>query len=350
MFGVMNTCLAGESMSTSGTSQSQPQKDQGGLILNVMYSDDKEKSASQNRKHERFLKKRKYLERKGLLKSDPYQQKRAKAKAALTSRSTESSAEVSQQPKVVFRSDAAHSKQAKAKVKSSVGASVSGKSGTQLPETKPKCVTNQVARTLLARLNIPALPPAVINTSKFVAIDCEMVGGGPRGQISMLARCSLVSYEGDVVFDEFIRPDQPVTCYRTRWSGIRPRDLNNAMPFQEAKKLVAKLLHGKVVVGHAIHHDFQSLAYVHPPSHTRDTQKIPLLNLKCNIEVQRSMSLKAMSKAILNQDIQTGKQGHSSLEDAQATMKLYRVVATDWEKVLASGYNFWAAFKVATTQ
>jgi len=47
---------------------------------------------------------------------------------------------------------------------------------------------------------------------------------------------------------------------------------------------------------------------------------------------------------------QTGKQGHSSLEDARATMKLYRVVATDWEKVLASGYNFWAVFKEAITQ
>jgi len=67
---------------------------------------------------------------------------------------------------------------------------------------------------------------------------------------------------------------------------------------------VAKLLHGKVVVGHAVHHDFQSLAYVHPPSHTRDTQKIPLLNLKCDMEVQRTMSLKAMSKTILNDDIQ----------------------------------------------
>jgi len=123
-------------------------------------------------------------------------------------------------------------------VKSGVGASVSGESGTQSSTTKPKCNTNQMARTLLARLNIPALPPAVINPSKFVAIDCEMVGGGPRGQVSMLARCSVVSYEGDVVFDEFVRPDKPVTCYRTRWSGIRPRDLDNAMPFQEAKKQV----------------------------------------------------------------------------------------------------------------
>lgn len=53
---------------------------------------------------------------------------------------------------------------------------------------------------------------------------------------------------------------------------------------------------------------------------------------------------------MLTCSFQVGKQGHSSLEDAQATMKLYRVVATDWEKVLASGYNFWAAFKEATPQ
>ena len=69
---------------------------------------------------------------------------------------------------------------------------------------------------------------------------------------------------------------------------------------------VAKLLHGKVVVGHAVHHDFQSLAYVHPPSHTRDTQKIPLLNLKGGFEVQRTVSLKVLSKAILNDEIQVG--------------------------------------------
>ncbi|CAL8287723.1 unnamed protein product [Merluccius merluccius] len=176
-----------------------------------------------------------------------------------------------------------------------------------------------------------------------------MVGGGPQGQISMLARCSVVSYDGDVVFDEYIKPDEPVTCYRTRWSGIRPCHLANALPFQIAKRQVAKLLHGKVVVGHAVHHDFQSLAYVHPPSHTRDTQKIPLLNLKGGFEVQRTVSLKNMSKTILNHEIQVGRNGHSSLEDARATMKLYRAVATDWEKVLASGYDFWAALKGETS-
>lgn len=89
--------------------------------------------------------------------------------------------------------------------------------------------------------------PAVIaipsgNPSKILAIDCEMVGTGPKGSISQLARCSLVSYSGDVVYDKYIKPAAPVTDYRSRWSGIRPRDLVNATPYAEARKEVRKLL------------------------------------------------------------------------------------------------------------
>lgn len=80
------------------------------------------------------------------------------------------------------------------------------------------------------------------NPSKILAIDCEMVGTGPKGSISQLARCSLVSYGGDVVYDKFIKPAAPVTDYRSRWSGIRPRDLVSATPYAEARKEVRKLL------------------------------------------------------------------------------------------------------------
>lgn len=74
--------------------------------------------------------------------------------------------------------------------------------------------------------------------TKYLAIDCEMVGAGPKGAISQLARCSIVSYEGDVVYDKFIKPSMPITDYRTRWSGIRRSDLNNATPYVEARKEV----------------------------------------------------------------------------------------------------------------
>lgn len=172
--------------------------------------------------------------------------------------------------------------------------------------------------------------------TKYLAMDCEMVGTGPKGRISQLARCSVVSYEGDVVYDKFIKPPMPVTDYRTRWSGIRPRDLVNATPFSEAKKEIVKLLMGKVVIGHAVHNDFKALSYSHPAALTRDTSRIPLLNIKAGFAVKECASLKRLTKAIFNRDIQTGKKGHSSVEDARATMDLYKVVEEEWERELAS--------------
>lgn len=80
------------------------------------------------------------------------------------------------------------------------------------------------------------------NPNKYLAIDCEMVGTGPKGSISQLARCSIVSYEGDVIYDKYINPSMPVTDYRTRWSGIRPRDLVKATPYSEARKEVRQLI------------------------------------------------------------------------------------------------------------
>ncbi|CAI5662035.1 interferon-stimulated 20 kDa exonuclease-like 2 [Oreochromis niloticus] len=173
------------------------------------------------------------------------------------------------------------------------------------------------------------------NPSKYVAIDCEMVGTGPK-RLSELARCSIVSYEGDVIYDQFIQPSAQVTDYRTRWSGIRRRDLVNAMPFAQARMEILSLIKGKVVVGHAIHNDFKVIGYCHPPELTRDTSRIPLLNQMAGIEGNKCTSLKTLTKAIFNRDIQTGNKGHSSVEDARAAMELYKVVEHEWERQLAA--------------
>lgn len=74
--------------------------------------------------------------------------------------------------------------------------------------------------------------------SKCVAIDCEMVGTGPRGRVSELARCSVVSYHGDVLYDKYIRPEMPIVDYRTRWSGITRQHMRTAIPFQVAQREV----------------------------------------------------------------------------------------------------------------
>ncbi|XP_036988454.2 interferon-stimulated 20 kDa exonuclease-like 2 [Artibeus jamaicensis] len=170
---------------------------------------------------------------------------------------------------------------------------------------------------------------------KMVAIDCEMVGTGPKGHVSSLARCSIINYNGDVLYDEYILPPCHIVDYRTRWSGIRKHHMVNATPFKIARGQILKILTGKIVVGHAIHNDFKALQYFHPKSLTRDTSHIPPLNRKADCPENATMSLKHLTKKLLNRDIQAGKSGHSSVEDAQATMELYKLVEVEWEQHLA---------------
>ncbi|KAM6167205.1 interferon-stimulated 20 kDa exonuclease-like 2 [Erethizon dorsatum] len=169
---------------------------------------------------------------------------------------------------------------------------------------------------------------------KMVAVDCEMVGTGPKGHVSSLARCSIVNYDGDVLYDEYVLPPCPIVDYRTRWSGIRKQHMVKATPFKTARSQILKILAGKIVVGHAIHNDFKALQYFHPKPLTRDTSQIPLLNRKAGCPENATMSLKTLTKKLLSRDIQAGKGGHSSVEDAQATMELYKLVEVEWEQHL----------------
>lgn len=54
-----------------------------------------------------------------------------------------------------------------------------------------------------------------------------MVGVGPEGIESTLARVSIVNFHGAVILDRFVRPREKVTDYRTWVSGVREEDLRN---------------------------------------------------------------------------------------------------------------------------
>ncbi|XP_060676743.1 interferon-stimulated 20 kDa exonuclease-like 2 isoform X2 [Hemiscyllium ocellatum] len=174
---------------------------------------------------------------------------------------------------------------------------------------------------------------------KCLALDCEMVGTGPGGKRSELARCSLVGYDGELIYDKYVLPTNPITDYRTRWSGIRRHHMRNATPFKLAQREILKLMNGKIVIGHAVHNDFKALNYFHPVSLTRDTSKIPLLNRKAGFPEKVAISLKKLTKQLLHQDIQVGTQGHSSVEDARATMDLYKLVEAQLELELGTQPN-----------
>ncbi|KAJ7311101.1 hypothetical protein JRQ81_006700 [Phrynocephalus forsythii] len=170
---------------------------------------------------------------------------------------------------------------------------------------------------------------------KCVALDCEMVGTGPAGRTSELARCTVVNYDGDVIYDKYIQPELPVVDYRTRWSGITRRHLQAACPFRVAQGEILQILRDKIVVGHAVHNDFRALKYFHPPAWTRDTSQCPLLNERMGLRAKASVSLKNLARLLLQKKIQAGKHGHSSVEDAQTSMELYRLVEVPWEQTLA---------------
>uniref|UniRef100_A0A8D2B9P9 Exonuclease domain-containing protein n=1 Tax=Sciurus vulgaris TaxID=55149 RepID=A0A8D2B9P9_SCIVU len=109
---------------------------------------------------------------------------------------------------------------------------------------------------------------------KMVALDCEMVGRGPKGHVSSMARCSIVNYDGDVLYDEYIFPPCHIVYYQTKWSGICKKRMENATPFKIAWSQILKIILGKIVVGHAIHNDFKALQYFQPKSFTGDISQI----------------------------------------------------------------------------
>ncbi|XP_036443937.1 RNA exonuclease 4 [Colossoma macropomum] len=165
-----------------------------------------------------------------------------------------------------------------------------------------------------------------------VAMDCEMVGVGPDGEDSMLARVSIVNYFGKCIYDKYVKPTEKVTDYRTAVSGIRPADIESGEDISTVQKEVAEILKGRILVGHAIHNDLKILLLDHPKKMIRDTQKYKEFK---KITKSSRPALRVLSKKVLNVNVQQGE--HSSVQDAQATMRLYTMVKKRWEAELKAG-------------
>ncbi|KAI9465673.1 ribonuclease H-like domain-containing protein [Lactarius psammicola] len=165
---------------------------------------------------------------------------------------------------------------------------------------------------------------------QYIALDCEMVGVGPMGAESTLARVSVVNYFGAVLLDEFVRQKERVTDWRTQWSGVRAKDMINAKTFEEVQGIVAELIKDRIVVGHAIQNDLKALMLSHPRAQTRDTQH---LAHKHGQSRTGRPALRNLVRDMLGATIQAGE--HSSVTDARATMAIYRLHRKQWE----SGYD-----------
>ncbi|KAG9953165.1 hypothetical protein KCU85_g1350, partial [Aureobasidium melanogenum] len=172
---------------------------------------------------------------------------------------------------------------------------------------------------------------------KFLAIDCEMVGTGPLDD-NVLARVSIVNFHGEQIYDSFVQPvpGVEVTDYRTFVSGIRPHHLKPdvARPFSEVQKEVAALLEGKILIGHAVKNDLDVLLLSHPKRDIRDTSRHSTFR---KMSMGRAPALRKLAKEYLGMEIQAGE--HSSVEDARATMMLFKLEKEAFEKEVKQKYG-----------
>ena len=224
--------------------------------------------------------------------------------------------------------------------------------GTATPEhattdvdgfTAPDTLTANPPAQAASSSSLPAdclntgLDPAV-RISKYVAIDCEMVGVGPSpSRESALARVSLVNYHGTRIYDALAAPREAVTDHRSAVSGITPAMLRaggGARPLDEVQKDVAQVLKGRILVGHAVQNDLQALFLSHPSRDIRDTSRYgPYRRLVGG----RTPGLRRLARDLLGLEIQGG--AHSSVEDARATMALFRREKGGFEKEAVRKYG-----------
>lgn len=221
--------------------------------------------------------------------------------------------------------------------------------------------------------------PTPQEQSRYVSLDCEMVGVGAKGIKSALARVCVVDWDGNVILDKFVRNSEPVTDFRTYVSGIREEDLRskNAIDLYECSPLVCSILKDKILIGHALKNDLQALEITHPCFNTRDTAKYtpymtystssPLMLKNKNIisygnstesdcssttscssnsslcsslcavypQYQlRPRRLKELAEEVLGISIQKGGKEHSPIEDARAALALYKLARSKWERVI----------------
>lgn len=154
------------------------------------------------------------------------------------------------------------------------------------------------------------------------AVDCEMVGVGPRKE-SALAEVSIVAFNGRELYHEYVIPNKPVTDYRTFVSGITSNILKEkGKPENDIKKTLRTFLNNKALIGHGLINDITVMGLSVPESLQWDTTKIPLFMRQTPYGALQPKKLKQLVKNFVGKNIQTGE--HSATEDAEGSMFLFK--------------------------
>lgn len=169
-----------------------------------------------------------------------------------------------------------------------------------------------------------------------VALDCEMVGvaGNARGMVEdALCRVSVVKLCGQdayqTVLDTWVHIERDIVDYRSAITGLGAKSFRKKsnVSFDQARAMVASLIAGKIVVGHALWNDFKVLKLEHPKWLVRDTALYEKLRPPWRAHLLPSLNL--LARCWLGSTCQAGV--HDSVTDATTALQLYDLHAVGWE-------------------
>eukprot|EP00752_Nemacystus_decipiens_P004347 g3971.t1 len=125
-----------------------------------------------------------------------------------------------------------------------------------------------------------------------------------------------------VMMDDYVVQSEPVVDHLTRFSGIRPEDLDPVTSRRNLHHMRTVYLRlrwladaGCVFLGHGLDNDFRMCNLTLPPSQVIDTVHL------WSLPGQRKISLRFLAQYLLNINIQG--ETHDSIEDARIALALY---------------------------
>jgi RNA exonuclease 4 len=192
-----------------------------------------------------------------------------------------------------------------------------------------KPVAREIIPKSLFMITLLPAPQSYAKETPIIALDCEMVVCSDSQK--HLARLSIVNYNRQTLFDEFIKPELPVVNYLNHVTNIDSFKLHKALPFSHYRSAIEALLRERTVVGHTIDYDFEAMKVVHDDKLKRDISEFSYFK-----KDKFKTSLKELTDRFLNMKIQEGK--HSSVEDARAALELYKLYKEEIDAEFKDAY------------